>query len=111
MANEMDVKISGFVYGDPEFKYTPSGLAAVDFIVVSTPTYFNQEKLEMVRGEDSFMECVAWRKLAENIADDFSDEAPVLVFGTLRSRRYVEEDGSEGVKYYVDVHDAGLSLR
>lgn len=111
MVDEMTLKIRGYLSEKPTLKYTPSGMAVTEFIVANTPVYFDQETHERVTGEVTFMKCLAWRDLAENIVNNFNDNDFVLIFGILRNRKYVKEDGDEGLEYYVDVEDAGLSLR
>jgi single-strand DNA-binding protein len=59
------VVLVGRLTKDPELRYTPSGIATVRFTIAVNRTYSNNEGEK----EADFINCVAWRKQAENLAN------------------------------------------
>ena len=49
---------------DPELRYTPNGVAVANFTVAVNRPFKNQAGEQ----EADFINCVAWRKQAENLA-------------------------------------------
>ena len=69
MANETQITTIGNLTADPELRFTPAGVAVVKFTVASTPRVFDREKNEYRDGDPLFLNCTAWRDLAEHIAE------------------------------------------
>ena len=79
---------------DPEMRTTASGTAATTFTVAVTRTFANQNG----EREADFINCVAWRKQAENIAKYCQKGSQVAVEGRIQTRSY---DAQDGTKRYV----------
>lgn len=74
---------------DPELRYTPSGLAVVRF-TLAINRQFTGENGER---EADFINCVAWRKQAENLAN-FQKKGNLLgVEGRIQTGSYEGQDG------------------
>lgn len=98
MADFNQVILMGRLTADPELRYTTSGTAVAKFTVaVNDP----QSKEARDRGDKpkvNFLDCVAWRGLAENLANYQKKGSLVLVSGRLTKRSY---DAQDGTKRYV----------
>ena len=82
------VMLIGRLARDPEIRYTPDGVAVATFTVaVDRPGGGEERKVD-------FIDCVAWRKTAENIANYLGKGRLVAVRGRLQVRSYEASDGS-----------------
>ncbi|KGX93691.1 single-stranded DNA-binding protein [Pontibacillus halophilus JSM 076056 = DSM 19796] len=87
------VVLVGRLTKDPDLRYTPNGVAVANFtIAVNRP--FNSQG-----GRDAdFLNCVVWRRAAENLANFMKKGSLVGVDGRLQSRSF---DNSEGKRVFV----------
>jgi single-strand DNA-binding protein len=85
------VVLVGRLTKDPELKYTPNGVPVATFtLAVNRP--FSKEK------EADFINCVVWRKPAENAANFLKKGSLAGVDGRIQTRSY---EGQDGKKVYV----------
>lgn len=84
----------GRLTADPTLKYTPSGAAVATFTLAVNRTFTNQQG----EREADFINCVVWRKAAENVANFLKKGSLAGVDGRLQSRSY---EGQDGKKVYV----------
>ncbi len=86
--------IIGRLTRDPEMRTTTSGVNTTTFTVAVSRNYTgaNGER------ETDFINCVAWRKQAENIAKYCTKGSQVAVEGRIQTRSY---DAQDGTKRYV----------
>lgn len=85
------VVLVGRLVADPEMKYTPSGVAVVNFrIAVGRP--FASSKGER---QTDFINVVAWRQTAEYAANYLNKGRLVAVDGALRTRQWTTQDGQK----------------
>jgi single-strand DNA-binding protein len=76
---------------DPDLRYTPNGVAVATFtLAVNRP--FSKEK------ESDFINCVVWKKAAENVANFLKKGSLAGVDGRIQTRNY---EGQDGKKVYV----------
>lgn len=81
------VILIGRLVADPQLRYTQTGNAVASFrIAVDRP--FSQQK------ETDFIDCVAWKKLAENLASYTAKGSLVALEGRLQIRTYQAKDGT-----------------
>ena len=76
---------------DPDLKFTPNGLAVCTFTLAVNRPFKNPQTGEH---DADFINCVAWRKLAENVANYTSKGNLVAVDGRIQTRNYEGKDGS-----------------
>ena len=88
------VIIIGRLTRDPEMRTTPSGVATTSFSIAVQRNYANAQGDR----EADFINCVAWRKQAENIAKYCTKGSQVAVDGRIQTRNY---DAQDGTKRYV----------
>ena len=86
--------IIGRLTRDPEMRTTTSGTNSTTFTVAVSRNYTSQNG----ERETDFLNCVAWRKQAENIAKYCTKGSQVAVEGRIQTRSY---DAQDGTKRYV----------
>ncbi|MDU0478367.1 single-stranded DNA-binding protein [Staphylococcus chromogenes] len=112
MANEHQFTIVGNLTADPELRYTPSGAAVATFRVASTPRTFDRQQNQWVDGQPLFLECQAWRQLAENIEATLAKGMRVIVQGNLGMQHWQDQNtGQNRSKMLLDVQAVGPDLR
>lgn len=88
------VVITGRLTKDPDLRYTPNGVAVSNFtIAVNRPFSNNQGDRDA-----DFINCVIWRKPAENLAQFMSKGSLIGVDGRLQTRSF---DNQEGKRVFV----------
>lgn len=105
---DLNLTIVGNLVADPDLRFTPNGAAVAKFTVAYTPRT-RTEGGEWKDGEPTFLDCQAWRQLAENIAESLTKGARVIVAGRLRTERW-EKDGEKRSRIVLDVDGAGPEL-
>jgi single-strand DNA-binding protein len=98
------ISIVGKAGQNPELKFTNNGMAVCTFSV-ATNRKVKDEK------ETTWHDCVAFDKLAENIAGSIAKGNEVIVVGRLEKRKYDKKDGTKAEKVQIIVDNCGLSLR
>lgn len=88
------VILIGRLTRDPEMRTTPSGVTTTSFSIAVQRNYANAQGDR----EADFINCVAWRKQAENIAKYCTKGSQVAVDGRIQTRNY---DAQDGTKRYV----------
>lgn len=112
MAGETVITVVGNLTRDAELRFTPSGAAVASFSVASTPRTLDKASGEWRDGEPLFLNCSAWRDMAENVAETLTRGMRVIVTGRLRQRSYEAKDGSgKRTAYELEVDEVGPSLR
>ncbi|MET9915275.1 single-stranded DNA-binding protein [Streptomyces sp. NPDC006476] len=110
MRNELALTVIGNLVDDPELRFTAAGVPVARFTVASTPRTFDRETNAWRDGEPTFMDCSAWRQLAENLAGSVSKGARVVVAGRLRTDRWETPEGEKRSRMVLDVDDVGASM-
>lgn len=110
MAGEVVVTVCGNLTGDPELRWTSSGVAVATFTVASTPRTYDRESNGFKDGDPLFLRCSVWRQYAENVAESLTKGMQVIVSGRLKQRSY-EKDGQQRTVIELDVEDVGPTLR
>ena len=83
---------------DPELKYTPSGAAVASFALAVGRKVKDSE-------QTSFIDCVAWQKTAEIIAQYVAKGHKLAVEGRLQQRSWDDQDGKKRSKVEVVVEN------
>ena len=82
---------------DPEMRTTSSGIAVTSFTVAVNRPYSDQSG----ERQTDFINCVIWRKQAENVAKYCTKGSLVAVEGRIQTRSYDHQDGSK--RYVTEV--------
>lgn len=88
------VVLVGRLTKDPDLRYTSSGVAVANFTIAVNRPFTNQQGDR----EADFINCVIWRKPAENLANYMSKGSLIGVDGRIQTRSY---DGNDGKRVYV----------
>lgn len=81
----------------PERKTTPNGTAVTTFSVAVQRRFKNA-----AGGYDTdFINCVAWRALADIISNNFDKGSKIALTGTIQTRSYEDKNGSK--RYITEV--------
>jgi len=83
------VVLAGRLTRDPELRYTPNGIPVANFTVAINRPYRNQQGEQ----EADFVNCVTWRKQAENLANYMRKGSLVGVDGRIQTRSYENQEG------------------
>ncbi|MEK3993687.1 single-stranded DNA-binding protein [Psychrobacillus sp. FSL K6-2365] len=91
------VVLVGRLTKDVDLKYTPSGVAMARFTLAVNRTFTNQQGEK----EADFINCLVWRKQAENAANYLSKGSLCGVEGRIQTGNYEGQDGKR--VYTTDV--------
>jgi single-strand DNA-binding protein len=88
------VILVGRLTKDPELKYTPAGVAVATFTLAVNRTFTDQQG----ERKADFINCVVWRKPAENVANYLKKGSLAGVDGRVQTRNY---EGQDGKRVYI----------
>ncbi|QKS73102.1 single-stranded DNA-binding protein [Paenalkalicoccus suaedae] len=88
------VVLVGRLTKDPELRYTANGIAVASFTLAVNRPFSNQQG----NREADFINCVVWRKPAENVANFLKKGSLAGVDGRMQTRSY---DNNEGRRVYT----------
>ena len=83
------VVLIGRLVADPVLRYTQNGLAVASFTLAVDRGYATQDGEK----QTDFINIVAWRKLAEVVANNLQTGRLVAVVGSLQIRSYDDQNG------------------
>ncbi|MFE8704091.1 single-stranded DNA-binding protein [Cytobacillus sp. FJAT-54145] len=83
------VVLVGRLTKDPELRYTPNGVAVATFTLAVNRAFTNQQG----EREADFINCVVWRKPAENVANFLKKGSLAGVDGRIQTRNFEGQDG------------------
>ena len=100
------VCLMGRLTADPEVRQTPNGISVCSF-TIAVDRFSNGEK------KADFINCVAWRTNADNIARYFAKGNMIAINGNIQTRQYQDKDtGKNRTAFEVVVdrfHFAGVN--
>lgn len=88
------VILVGRLTKDPELRFTPNGVAVATFTLAVNRAFTNQAG----EREADFINCVVWRRPAENVANFLKKGSLAGVDGRVQTRSY---EGQDGKRVYV----------
>ncbi|EAE8611794.1 single-stranded DNA-binding protein [Listeria monocytogenes] len=88
------VVLVGRLTKDPDLRYTPAGAAVATFTLAVNRPFKNGQGEQ----EADFIQCVVWRKPAENVANFLKKGSLTGVDGRVQTRNY---EGNDGKRVYV----------
>ncbi|HBK4565602.1 TPA: single-stranded DNA-binding protein [Listeria monocytogenes] len=88
------IVLVGRLTKDPDLRYTPAGAAVATFTLAVNRPFTNQQG----EREADFINCVVWRKPAENVANFLKKGSLTGVDGRVQTRNY---EGNDGKRVYV----------
>jgi single-strand DNA-binding protein len=106
-----ETKVVGTLTADPELRFTPSGVAVVNFTIAANERRYNKQTQEWEDGDATFLRCNLWRQYAENVAESLSRGDQVIAFGNLKQRSFETREGEKRTVMELEVTDIGPTLR
>jgi len=91
------VILIGRLARDPELRTTPSNLSVATFSIAVSRPFTPQGG----QPETDFINCVVWRRQAENLAKYCRKGSQIAVEGRIQTRNYTAQDGSK--RYVTEV--------
>lgn len=91
------VFLIGRLARDPELRYTGNNTPVASFTIAVNRTFSNQAG----EREADFINCVIWRKQAENVKNYLSQGSQVAVEGRIQVRSYDDQNGQK--RYVTEV--------
>ena len=88
------VVLVGRLTKDPDLRYTPNGVPVATFTLAVNRNFSNAQG----ERETDFINCVVWRKPAENVANYLKKGSLAGVDGRIQTRNY---ENQEGKRIYV----------
>ncbi|MBP1949446.1 single-stranded DNA-binding protein [Virgibacillus litoralis] len=83
------VVLVGRLTKDPDLRYTPNGVAVANFTIAVNRPFSNQQG----NRDADFINCVVWRRPAENLANYMKKGSLIGVDGRLQTRTFEGKDG------------------
>lgn len=94
------ISIAGNLTRDPNLRLLAGDRAVVSFAIANSRKYkVNGE----AREDTTFIDCEAWGKIGETIAQHFVKGKPILVTGRLKQDRWEDKDGNNRSKHAIVV--------
>ena len=100
--------ITGRLTADPQLRHTQAGAPIAHFPVASTPRTLRDGQWE--DGETLFLDCTAWRRLAEAVCDTLRRGTMIVVTGTLGARSYDDRDGRRRTVIEMHAEEIGVHI-
>lgn len=97
------VILMGNLTRDVELRTTASGQTVANFSLAVSRSWRSQDGQQ--QDQTSFINCVAWGKVGEIIAQYVKKGSPLLVSGRLDQRSYEDKDGNKRSAFEVVVED------
>ncbi|MCT2536420.1 single-stranded DNA-binding protein [Aquibacillus koreensis] len=88
------VVLVGRLTRDPDLRYTPNGVAVANFTIAVNRPFSNQQG----EREADFINCVIWRRPAENLANFMKKGSMIGVDGRIQTRSF---DGQDGKRVFI----------
>lgn len=92
------VILLGRLTRDPELKTTTTGVSVTTFSIAVERNYVNEET---GLREADFINCLSWRKQAENIARYCTKGSQIALEGRIQTRNYEDKTGNK--RYVTEV--------
>ena len=98
------VNLLGRLTAKPELRYTSTNLAMCRFTIAVNRTYSNSQGEK----ETDYINCVSFKKQAENICDFLDKGSLVAIEGRIQTGSYDDKDGNK--RYTTDVMVNGIQF-
>ncbi|SDT68478.1 single-strand DNA-binding protein [Actinoplanes derwentensis] len=108
---ETNIAVVGNVLTAPEWRRTTTHNQLVaNFRVASTARRFDRETNRWIDGDVLRIRVTAWRRLAEGVASSITVGDPVVVYGRIFTRDWIDDDNNNRVSYEMEALAVGHDL-
>jgi single-strand DNA-binding protein len=98
--------ITGRLTADPQYATTQSGVERCKFsVAIPRP-----KKKDGTEQPPTYVDCVAWRQLAQFIGQHWQKGKPIEIVGSLQIEDYVDREGNRRKQTYIQVEHASFTL-
>ena len=91
------ITIHGRLTANPELRQTQSGVSVCNFTVAVDRPFIKSGEEKIA----DFFSIVCWRGLADMVAKHFTKGKEILVNGSMQSRKWVDNDGSNRISWEI----------
>lgn len=95
---------AGTLGKDAELQFLPNGTGVLKFSVACR-TGFDKQKQE---AETTWLECALFGTRAENLAPMLTKGGKVTVFGTMKERKWLDNEGGKHSKWEANINEVAL---
>ncbi len=95
------VNLYGHFGKDPELTYTGTGKAVANFRIAVNSGFGEKKTTEWVN-------CVAWEKQAEKVAEHGRKGKEIAIFGRMQTRKWEDRDGN--TRYTTEVNCSNVVI-
>lgn len=106
----IQLTVVGNLTTDPELRFTANGKAVVNFVVACSDRKWDKETNTYTEGNTVFMNCTAWNKVAENVAESLQKGMQVIAQGIYRQHDFEDKQGAKQRRYELECDTVGASL-
>ncbi|WP_229073024.1 single-stranded DNA-binding protein [Actinoplanes sp. DH11] len=108
---DTNIVVVGNVLTAPEWRLTNNSQQLVaNFRVASTARRYDRESGRWIDGDSLRVRVTAWRRLAEGVTSSILVGDPVIVYGRIYTREWVDEDKRTRVSYELEAFAIGHDL-
>ena len=86
-----NITIIGRLVADPELKHTQNNIPFTSFRIACDRDYKNADG----ERDTDFINCTAWRAIAQNVANYFSKGRMISINGRLQNNNWIDRDGNK----------------
>jgi len=105
------ITLNGRLTADPEIRFSPSGTAVAKFTIVTSRRVKDQNTGEWSDADVTFWDCVAFKQLAEGIADSLQKGLEIVASGRAVQENWTDKQtGAKRSKISVRVDSIGPNL-
>lgn len=92
-------------------KYTPNGQAVINFRIKASQRKKDEQSGEWKDDKVFFATAIAWRELAEEIANTVQQSDVVTITGRTSTRDFEDKNGGKRVAVEVDIDSIGKTIK
>lgn len=101
----------GNVTGDIQLRQTQQGKPFAAFSIAHNDRRFNSQTNQWEDGVTTFLNCVAFGALAQNLAQTVGKGCRVIAVGTLQQHNYTDQQGAQRSSMELTCDTVGVDLR
>lgn len=101
----------GNITGDIQLRQTQQGKPFAAFSIAHNDRRFNAQTNQWEDGVTTFLNCVAFGALAQNLAQTVGKGCRVIAVGTLQQHNYTDQQGAQRSSMELTCDTVGVDLR
>jgi len=106
------ITLTGRITGQPELRFSPSGVAVAAFTIVTSRRVKDPASGEWSDADTTFWDCKAFKQLAENIVESLEKGCAVVAVGRVVQESWEDrQTGAKRSKMTVRIDEIGPTLR